>query len=433
MLRIKNKKYIHILIMSSYAPPIENVAIFDSALFVDGDDYITQDQADARYLRFPTAQGTETLQAIIVNGTATMNNLTSVNTTLGQSNTATFSVLDDTSGSRQLKVVPHAGGSGYNPATIAGSTLLVADNTSNNSLLQMTSFSSTNSSVVVGTTYTKMGSGGTTATPTTSIECNGSTNTMTLAGTTLTINNTNVNLTSLTSPTSSATQPAASDSSTKIPTTAWVQTAISSGSANITPNSVQITPTTPNLSANTSGIVNLYNMGAFYALSGNSTILYTSSTSPSQYTPDRALQIRFTTADGTNNFNLTQPVTFTLNCFFYDGSSYGETSCQLMIFPAALTSNWGSFGATSFNINNNIGGNTGFYSAGRQYWTSNQQLSGFSGSQGWLQGNNNATGVYTIYVYFTMWSGSTWTYWCRAQATNGASAASPAMGIQIFS
>lgn len=421
--------------MADYTPPLENLPIFDSSVFITGDTTLTQSQGDKRYLRYPNAQGTENLQDINVAGVATINNLTSVNTTLGQSNTATFVVKDNTSGTRQLKVVPYAGASGYNPATLSGSTLLTAYNTTNNSILQMTSFSDTNSSVIVGTTYTLMGSGGITSTPTTSVECNGATNTLTLDGTTLTINNTNVSLTSLTSPTSNATQPASNDSSNKIPTTAWVQTAISTGSSNLTPNSIQITPTTPNLSAYTSGIINLYNMGAFYALSGSTTILYTNTTSPDQYTPNRPIQIRFTTADGSNNFNLTQPLTFTLDCFFYNSgnSSYGETSCQLMIFPVALTTNWGSFGDTNYNINNNINGNTGFFSSGRQYWTSNQQLSGFSGSQGWLQGVNNATGVYTIYIYFTMWSGSTWSYWIRSQATNGATGASPAMGVEIFS
>lgn len=67
--------------MSSYAPPTENVAIFDSANFTSGDKTITQSQADKRYLRFPNAQGTENLQAINVNGIAQFNSNVNVGST----------------------------------------------------------------------------------------------------------------------------------------------------------------------------------------------------------------------------------------------------------------------------------------------------------------------------------------------------------------
>ncbi len=60
--------------MSSYAPPTENVAIFDTINFTSGEETLTQQQADKRYLRFPNAQGTENLQVINVNGLATFNN-----------------------------------------------------------------------------------------------------------------------------------------------------------------------------------------------------------------------------------------------------------------------------------------------------------------------------------------------------------------------
>lgn len=447
--------------MSSYRPPLENVAIFDSVLFIDGDDFLTQNQADSRYLRYPVAQGTETLQAINVNGTATFAgtsdiiqqsgsqllqqpastgyvgtgnvlNQTFISTNNGATTTPSLQVTDVVQANKTILAVPNASSQAFNPIVTAGDSVL----TSGSAPLTLTRGGLTNSvGLRIGLSNSLsvvLGAGGTSNTPSNSITINGTTNTSTIIGTTLQINNTNVSFGSTTPPTSAQTIPAANDSSTKIPTTAWVQSAITAGSSNITPNSINITPTTALLTY-TAGINNLYNMGAFYALSGSTTQLYNNTTSPVQYTPTRPIQIQFTTADGTNNFNLTQPVTFTLNCFFYDGSSYGETSCQLMLFPAALTSNWGSFGALNYNINNNINGNTGFYSAGRQYWTSNQQLSGFSGSQGWLQGVNNATGVYTIYIYFTMWTASTWTYWIRSQAVNGATTASPQMGIEIFS
>ena len=58
--------------MSSYPPPIENVALFDTALFKESSEAVlTVGEANKRYLRYPTAQGTETLQAVNVNGIAT--------------------------------------------------------------------------------------------------------------------------------------------------------------------------------------------------------------------------------------------------------------------------------------------------------------------------------------------------------------------------
>jgi hypothetical protein len=78
--------------MSSYAPPTENVAIFDSVNFTSGDETITQSQADKRYLRFPNAQGTENLQAINVNGIAQFNS----NVNVGSSTTPNRTPLINT-------------------------------------------------------------------------------------------------------------------------------------------------------------------------------------------------------------------------------------------------------------------------------------------------------------------------------------------------
>lgn len=72
--------------MSIYSPPTQNVAIFDTELFNASDNTITQGQADKRYLRFPVAQGNETLQAIEVNGVATFkNNIVFPNSTVQNS------------------------------------------------------------------------------------------------------------------------------------------------------------------------------------------------------------------------------------------------------------------------------------------------------------------------------------------------------------
>lgn len=53
-----------------YPPPLEDVPIFDPLLFLEADFTLTTSSADARYLRFPTAQGKETMADMDVNGLA---------------------------------------------------------------------------------------------------------------------------------------------------------------------------------------------------------------------------------------------------------------------------------------------------------------------------------------------------------------------------
>ena len=59
--------------MTDYDPPLVNLPIFDKLVFINPDDYITQSQADKRYLKFPNAQGTENLQTTNINGVLTVN------------------------------------------------------------------------------------------------------------------------------------------------------------------------------------------------------------------------------------------------------------------------------------------------------------------------------------------------------------------------
>ena len=55
--------------MSAYNPPIENVPIFDSLLFSENNDAtLTIADGDKRYLKFPIAQGDETLQGATIQG-----------------------------------------------------------------------------------------------------------------------------------------------------------------------------------------------------------------------------------------------------------------------------------------------------------------------------------------------------------------------------
>lgn len=59
--------------MSNQLPPLEDLPIFDSAVFTAGDQTLTYNQALKRFLRYPNAQGKETLAEIVVNGTSTFN------------------------------------------------------------------------------------------------------------------------------------------------------------------------------------------------------------------------------------------------------------------------------------------------------------------------------------------------------------------------
>ena len=47
--------------MASYSPPTEDLAIFDSSVFLSGDEALTYNQAVKKFLRYPTAQGTQNL------------------------------------------------------------------------------------------------------------------------------------------------------------------------------------------------------------------------------------------------------------------------------------------------------------------------------------------------------------------------------------
>lgn len=53
--------------MADYTPPSENLPIFDPLLFTQGEDFITQNKADKRYLRYPNAQGTEYFNEMYAN------------------------------------------------------------------------------------------------------------------------------------------------------------------------------------------------------------------------------------------------------------------------------------------------------------------------------------------------------------------------------
>ena len=56
--------------MSVNIPPNPNVSTFNNLYWIQADDALTTGEADLRYLKFPIAQGTESLKAINVTGAA---------------------------------------------------------------------------------------------------------------------------------------------------------------------------------------------------------------------------------------------------------------------------------------------------------------------------------------------------------------------------
>jgi hypothetical protein len=58
--------------MASYQPPIEDLAIFDSSVFLTGDEPLTYNIAVKKFLKYPNAQGEENLLDTNVNGYMTL-------------------------------------------------------------------------------------------------------------------------------------------------------------------------------------------------------------------------------------------------------------------------------------------------------------------------------------------------------------------------
>ena len=83
--------------MAQYLPPSENVPIFDTLNFQQGNIPLTYNTASQYFLTYPTAQGTENLQAINVAGTSTFNN------TLTITNGVTSNTLSNTDWTGTIK------------------------------------------------------------------------------------------------------------------------------------------------------------------------------------------------------------------------------------------------------------------------------------------------------------------------------------------
>ena len=74
--------------MAEYEPPTETLPIFDPVVFSTGDEPLTYNIAVKKFLKYPSAQGTENLQAINVNGISTFNAAANFNEPIRMTNIA---------------------------------------------------------------------------------------------------------------------------------------------------------------------------------------------------------------------------------------------------------------------------------------------------------------------------------------------------------
>jgi len=167
--------------MSSSQPPTYNVGIFIPQYWRQDGTGLTQAYADAHYLKFPTGQGTESIPALIVSGTSTLGSVS-----LSSLSAPTSSII--TSSVDNSDVALRTKGSSFQ--STAGVLNLQTDNypITKSTLISMDTGKATITTTGTGNDFT------------------------------------------FSTPPVITTAPATGDNSTKVPTTSWVNTAISAGS-----------------------------------------------------------------------------------------------------------------------------------------------------------------------------------------------------------
>ena len=408
--------------MSSQLPP--DVIIFpgidyNSSFYTSNIDNLTYEEASKKFLKYPIAQGTESLQAINVNGVATFNQNITVAADKGITQSGGCYITQNSiTGNFENTFRPSnfTGGFNVKPTSLIPQPAMALYGTygSNSRMYYQASSLCKYLQQVSRVSPSDPDSELTIRTANTSGNIFD-----------MVINPTNV---SIQQPIiSTATIPASTDNSTRVPTTAWVQ----SLAKNLTPNSITITPT----SYPSAGITNVYNSGAISCRTSSTTVAF-----GSQFTPNFMTSIIFN-SDNINFGLLARPCEFRVNCFFYDtDNNYGQTSFNIIIFPSAIRANWGTYQGTTYNINNKINtdGSFGYTNAtyapyGRQYWTYNQQFSGVNGANAYLYGNdvstatNSAFSVNLEFVFNKQLT--TYSITIEALSTDAAKAAN--LGVQI--
>ncbi len=117
--------------MAQNLPPSENLPIFDDSVFQTNNTPLTYSQAIKKFLTYPNAQGTETLQAVNVNGTATF-----LNNNIFKNGTSTFQenvIIENSStgGVRTLSFNDIQTGQNSIMSNSAGNFLLTTPNLAN--------------------------------------------------------------------------------------------------------------------------------------------------------------------------------------------------------------------------------------------------------------------------------------------------------------
>ena len=208
--------------MATYPPPTytEPLNIFNPIYFENDTTLLTIDYANKHYLKYPVAQGLETLQQIIVNGTATMNDSVEIQTNYGSSALRSLTISDNTT-NQGLDIRPNANNTN-NPSVVSGEIVVETLGTQNAETLTLTTTSTNYSAVKIASNSVSIGAGGNTSTPTTSVSVNGSNGLVSINGIDLSFNTTNP-------PTCNASSTIVlSDDSNKLPSTAWVRDYVAS-------------------------------------------------------------------------------------------------------------------------------------------------------------------------------------------------------------
>jgi hypothetical protein len=119
----------------SYRPPTENLAIFDSGVFLAADMPLTYNNISGNFLKFPVGQGTETIPALIVPGSSTLG-VTSV-TDLNASGTATFNGISYFNDRAHFDVTTFDGVADFDNTVNINSSILSLTNGAFNTTLYM--------------------------------------------------------------------------------------------------------------------------------------------------------------------------------------------------------------------------------------------------------------------------------------------------------
>jgi hypothetical protein len=334
--------------MSVNNPPEPNVATFNNLYWNTQDVNLTQSAADLRYLKFPVAQGTENLQATNVNGILTANSNVNFTSTTPPTSSQTIPASTDNS-----TKIPTTSWVQSVISTIPIPTNLL---TSNNSWTGTNAFTNTTTGSL----------------------------------------------------TSSATQPASNDSSTKIPTTAWVQSTLT----NLTPATINITATSAYAGFNCN-----VNNNAKLSFTGNTKL---SNVNVSATTIGEGITFDFNIGGAAPT--LATIMTYRLNFTKTDGTNWSQVSFDIDFYPNRFPSGNQGFVET-YNIDNQILDNASYViptdptraPQGRMYWTYNQVFSGLAGTYGYgyLSFSN-----YKPTIWFALPDTGNWTYQCSVEALN---------------